>query len=523
MQLMATTARRRGMVAVLVTFAALVGVTSGLGATGKPVIAADNPPSEIAPIRAAGLVCRIDSTNFRAWWGETPGAAGALASADGACPSVPAVVSETLQVAEAIRLSSNSAGFPPIVGDRPLVFARDRAWYRRTVRAKAKVRATMLGRITPATRGRLLAGLLPAERTKVYRGLPTRLVTRLKRDAVRALAGRPKDFVGGDRRVDIMFDSTGATGLVNATVVGRAPCTQSVALSGRRTFVSGSFIVFAPDAVVPRATLAHELFHTVQCILGVPGGTPALLGEGTAEWHAATFEPLAFAGAEVAQGSSLTVTGGAARAISFCNDFDPTKVAGLDGYRAFGVWSALEIAAPGTILGTLTASATAPFTSTQAVIGHVGDARWSDALLTATREICGNLRTPSGQTVFPPGIRAFIGANPGTPVAAPGVPATLTLAPGGVRSLPVDWALVDPPPTAVTIQITAPGVDPAAIAARSFVHVAGILTAVGPDAAGGVAVVSGDHVVTARGGAVTVANPSSVNPLTITVTLTPTA
>ena len=506
----------------LATVAALAGATPGLGATGKPVAAADNPPSDSAPLRAAGLVCRTDSPNFRAWWGETPGAPGALPTADGACTSVPAIVSDTLQVAEVIRLASNAAGFPAIVGDRQLVFARDRAWYGRTVRAKAKLRATMLSRTAPATRGRLLAGVAPAERTKVYRGLPSRLVTRLKRDVSRALRGRPKDFVGGDVRVDVMFDGTGATGLVDATIVGRAPCTQSVAPSGRRTFVSGAFILFAPDAVVPRATLAHELFHTVQCILGVPGGTPALIGEGTAEWHAATFEPLDFAGAEVATGNGLTVTGGAARAISFCNDFDPTDTAGLDGYRAFGVWSALEIAAPGTILGMLTASANAPFASTQAVIAHVGDARWSDALLSATREICGNLRMPSGQTVFPPGIRSYFGANPGTPTAQPGVPATLTLPPGGVRSLPVGWALVDPPPTTVTVQVAVPGVDPAVIAARSFVHVAGALAAVAPDATGSAAVLSGAQVV-ARGGAVTVANPSSVSPLTITVSVTPTA
>lgn len=507
--------------AVLVTVMAFGTATGALGATGKPVVTADNPPAEIKPIRAAGLVCRTDTSNFRAWWGETPGAAGAVPGSDGSCATIPSIVPDTLAVAEAIRLASNAAGFPVIVGDRALVLRRDGAWYRRTVRARPKARAATLGRIAPATRGRLLAGLGATERTRVYRGLPSRLVTRLKRDVTRALSGRPRDYVGGDRRVDIMFDGTSATGLVNSTVVGRAPCTQSVAVSGRRTFVSGSFILFAPDAVVPRAVIAHELFHTVQCILGLPGGTPAVVAEGTAEWHAATFEPVDFAGAEIAQGNMVSVTGGAARAISFCNDFDPTSTTGLDGYRAFGVWSALEIAAPGTVLGVLTAGATTPFTTTQTVIGHIGDARWSEALLVATREICGNLRTPSGQTVFPPGIRAFFGANPGTPAAQPAAPATVTLAPGGVRTIPVGWPPTDPPPTTVTIQVAAPGIDPAAVAARTFVHVAGELVSAGPDATGSAAVLSGAQV-TAQGGAVTVANPSSIIPLSITVSVTST-
>lgn len=359
--------------AALVTLLALTWATGAFGATGKPAVAADNPPREIKPIRDAGLVCRADTPNFRAWWGDSPGGAGALAGADGNCSTVPSIVSDTLQAAEALRLASNAAGFPAIVGDRPLAFRRDGAWYRRTIRQKPRNRAIALGRISPASRGPLLAGLLPNERARIYRGLTSRLVKGLTRDAARALAGRPMDFVGGDRRLDVMFDASGATGFVNSTVAGIAPCTQSVTPAGRRTFVSGAFVVFTPDAVVPRAVVAHELFHTVQCILGLSGNKTQLLGEGTAEWHAATFEPLDFAGAEVLQGNGSTVTGGAARAISFCNGFDPTRTAGLDGYQAFGVWSALESASPGTILGMLTAGASTPFTTPQAVIAHVGE------------------------------------------------------------------------------------------------------------------------------------------------------
>ena len=156
------------------------------------------------------------------------------------------------------------------------------------------------------------------------------------------------------------------------------------------------------------------------------------------------------------------------------------------------------------------------------MIGHIGDARWSEALLVATREICGNLRTPSGQTVFPPGIRAFFGATQGTPTAHPAAPAAITLAPGGVRSIPVNWALVDPPPTTVTIQVAAPGIDPAAITARTFAHIAGAPVTGISDPTGTSVVLSGAPVA-ARGGALTVANPSSITPLAITVSVTPTA
>ena len=142
--------------------------------------------------------------------------------------------------------------------------------------------------------------------------------------------------------------------------------------------------------------------------------------------------------------------------------------------------------------------------------------------MTATREICGNLRTPSGQTTFPAGIRSFFGANQGTPNAHPAIQAPITLAPGEIRTIPVNWALVDPPPTTVTIQVAAPGVDPAAITARTFAHIAGAPVTGIPDPTGTSVVLSGAQVA-ARGGAVTVANPSSVTPLEITVSVTPTA
>lgn len=203
------------------------------------------------------MVCRADSVNVRAWWGDTPGAAGALPGTDASCPTVPPVVEATLQAAESIRLASNAAGFPRLVGDRPVVFTRNRGWYLRLVRARPAARAAILGRIAPAARGRLLAGLRPTERKRVYRGLPARLVTRLRRDVTRAPLGRPRDFVGDDRRLDLMFDGTGATGRVNSSVVGLAPCTQAVT-PGRRTFISGTAILYAPDATVQQAVLAHE-------------------------------------------------------------------------------------------------------------------------------------------------------------------------------------------------------------------------------------------------------------------------
>lgn len=69
--------------------------------------------------------------------------------------------------------------------------------------------------------------------------------------------------------------------------------------------------------------------------------------------------------------------------------------------------------------------------------------------------------------------------------------------------------------------VTAAGVDPATIAARAFVHVAGTLAPVGPDATGAASALAGAQVA-AGGGAVTVANPSSVAPVTVTVTVTAT-
>lgn len=504
---------------MFVAFACLATATGAFAATGRPVAASDNPPSAMAPIRTAGLMCRADSVNFRAWWGDTPGAAGALPAADASCATVPPVVGATLQAAESIRLASQAAGFPQLVGDRPLVFARSGGWYLNLVRTRPAARAAFLGRTPSATRGRLLAGLRPTERKRVYRGLPSPLVTRLKRDVARAPLGRPRDFVGGDRRLDLMFDGTGATGWVNTSVAGRAPCTQAV-IPGRRAFISGSAILFAPDTTVQRAVLAHELFHTVQCILGVPGGTVGLLGEGTAEWQSGAIEPIDFAGAEIVAGNGHTIIGGAARAISFCNNFDPNNTTGLDGYQSFGVWAALELTAPGTILGVLTAGAATPFTTTQGVLAYLGDARWSDALAVATREICGNLRTPSGQTVFPAGIRAFFGADPGAPLAQPTVPAAMTLAPGGVRSIPITWASSSA--TSVTVQVAAVGIDPSTLSARTYVHVAGALAPVGTEDATGAAAVLTTAQVAARGGAVTVANPSSATPVSITVTVTAT-
>lgn len=54
--------------AALVTLLTLTWATGALGATGKPAVAADNPSREIKLIRDAGLVCRTDTPNFRAWW-----------------------------------------------------------------------------------------------------------------------------------------------------------------------------------------------------------------------------------------------------------------------------------------------------------------------------------------------------------------------------------------------------------------------------------------------------------------------
>ena len=501
--------RRITLTTALVTSGLWAGVAAG--ASGRLVKSPDNPPTGGAALRGEGVFCRADSKNFRVWWSDStvPGAGGALVGSDGNCATLPPVAQGVLDVAEATRATATSRGFPSLVGDAAPAFPLNRAAFNTLRRLPAASRARTLSSIPVATRGRLLAGFTPAQRTTILRGLPGSLRARLSREIATTLAGRPKDFVGGDRRLDIILDRTGVTGLVGGSLKGVAPCRTSISGTTRR-FLSASAVVLTPDAEVPRSTLAHELFHSVQCVMRARGDL--LMHEGTAEWFAALTEPGAFAGLVISDGSGTTVTGGATRAISFCRDFDPSRTGTLDVYNSWPVWTALDLASPGAVRAAILKAAQTP----RAVMESVGDGQWSASLLSAVTEVCGNLRSPAGQPIFAPQIRDFF--SDGRPVASPGLPATAIVWAGGVQSLVATWTTA---PTQVVLRVSAPGIAPATLATRLVVQTGGVvvpvtsdptaslITLVGPQAAAGAALV-------------TVASPAIAGAISVTLEVTTT-
>ena len=485
--------------------AVVCGLACGVaaGATGRAPRATERPPDGAAALKAGGLLCVADSASFRAWWLDTPGASGAVLGADGRCDTVPPVAADTLVVAEEVRVRSIAAGFAPLIGDPAPILPRNAVLARRLRLQEPAIRARTLTNMRVATRGRLLAGFGVAQRRAVLRGLKRALVARLNREWRAAVSGRPQDFAGGTRGLDIVLDASGVTKMVSTFQPGLTPCRFTLR-AGRHRFASASATILAPDAIAPRATLAHELFHGVQCNANV-SGTATLLGEGTAEWHAALAEPTDFAGAAIDEPGGQRVVGGAARAISFCNDFDPARIAGLDAYASWPVWMALELGAPGTIRGVMKSALTAPPATPQAVMALLGPDRWSAAVATAAREVCGNLRSPSGATIFPQAIEGYFGAL--RPSATPGPPSQLTLAAGGVASIVATWS----PSTMVTLRVSPP-----ALADRLFVRSGGALLSVTADSSA--AVVSVPAGLVPQGGAsLTLANPSAVSPTTATV------
>jgi hypothetical protein len=501
--------RRIALVAALVAGGVWVGAAAA--ATGRLVTNPDNPPTGGTTLRAEGVFCRADSTNFRVWWSDStvPGAGGALAGSDGSCATLPPVAQGTLDAAEATRAAATSRGFPPLVGDAALVFPPNRAAFNTLRRLPAASRARTLSGIPVTARGRLLAGFTPAQRTTILRGLPRSLRARLNREIATTLAGRPKDFVGGDRRLDIVLDRTGVTGMVGGSLKGVAPCRTSISGTTRR-FVSTNAVVLAPDTDVPRSTLAHELFHSVQCVMGARGDL--LMQEGTAEWFAALAEPTAFAGQVTSDGFGTTVTGGATRAISFCRDFDPSRTGTLDVYNSWPVWTALDLGSPGAVRTAILAAAKTPAT----VMASVGDAPWSASLLSAVTEVCGNLRSPAGQPIFASQIRDFFAD--GRPVARPGVPVTATVWAGGVQSLVATWTTA---PTQVVLRVSAPGVDPATLATRLVTQTGGVVVPVTSDPTGALITLVGPQAGVGAA-LVTVASPSIAGAISVTLEVTAT-
>ncbi len=488
--------------------AALLLQSPALAVTGRAAGTGFPRPDGAALIAAAGPVCIADSANFRVWWSDTPGSPIALAGADGSCATVPVAAAETLAVAQIHRGQSIGLTYPALVGDAPPRFAAQTAAFRQLRRLAPAVRAATLRRLTPLRRGRLFAGLTKPQRRIVLAGLPAALVRRINQERIRAEKGRPADFIGGDRRLDIALHATrdhlgSADGVMGC---------RSFALSGGRAqFASVNGVVLTIEPAANRTTLAHELFHAVQCIMGVTGQASLLLKEGTAEWHAAVLEPVMFAGAVTPTPGGAAASGGASRAISFCNDFNPARTQTLDPYTSWPVWMALELAQPGTIAGLLRSAAATPLTTPQAVVTAVGDPRWSAALATAVREVCGNLRSPNGQTAFPAGIRDFFATA--APTASPGTPAVVTVPAGGTASVRAAWSGAA---TSVTVRVTVAGAAPSTVAQGIAATVGGASVTVGADATSAfISVPPGS--IAAGGGPLTIANPLSLSDSSATV------
>lgn len=447
--------------AALPFIALLACVPVAAGATGVQA-----GPGDVIPESAKrlGMPCRMDTATFRIWWGDTPGAAGALTGADGNCRTVPPAAASASTIAERARATATGLGFPPMIGDAPPPTVRNPGLTRFLLRVRPDARVVALNGLGATTRGQYLAGLPASTRTRVLAGLPGRVRLRFVRDLRRAQTGRPADFVGGNRRVDIILDGSGVTGLVSDGTPGRATCSEipTGPRLSRVQFRSSQLVVLTPGETAPAAVIAHELFHVVQCNTSTSSGAPDLLAEGTAEWFAARAEPKDFAGALVAEGDREVLSGGATRVVGFCTRFDPVA-SGLDPYNSWGVWQALDGGAvrPARVLAALRRVAglrRAPAAAD--LIRAVGTARWASAVQEAARSLCGGLRAPFGAVVFPAGTRGFIGVA--SPTASAAVPQTVVVPRWGAASVRVTWS---PGDAQAVIRVASADVDASALAA----------------------------------------------------------
>jgi hypothetical protein len=458
-----------------------------------------------------GPLCRHDTQHFRAWWSDRVGSPGALAGADGSCATLPPLVTEVLDTANDARARAVSMGFPGTIGDGPPAVLRDARFTRQLLRLSPQVRASALGALSPAVRGRFLAGLTASQRNGVLKGLPSTLRRRLTGELRTAKRGRPGDFVGGDRRVDLVLDgsSQGVTGFVRPGQPGAAICRTSTRGSQRTFVATWMTVLVTPDIPAARATTAHEMMHVVQCVMGVRPDTTLLVKEGTAEWFAALAEPGAFPGTLPDGG----ISGGNARAASLCNAFDP-RGAGLQPYASWAVWEALDPGTPraSAVRAILDGYRRSASGAESGAMARVGAARWSEALRVAAREVCGDRRSPSGVVRFAPQMRGFLGATASP--ARPGAPAPLRVPAGGVATATAIWGAL--PVAAVTVRLSAPGIAPEALAGGVVVSTAaGVLS---PAVRDGAVVVDipapafGERYVP-----VTVANPSTETSAQVTI------
>lgn len=405
---------------------------------------------------ALGPLCTLDTPSFRMWWSDAVGAPGAVAGVDGRCATVPPVVATLATTAERDRARAVALGFPAMSGDAAPVMPRNTALARTLIRSTPRLRAAMLS-LTPRTaRGAFLAGLTDAMRSRVMAGLPQRLTAALAVDVRRALRGSATDFVGGDRRVDVVVDGRGATGTVRSGQPGLTSCRMRQVAGGPEHFAA-TWVTILADGPAPVASLAHELFHTVQCRMEAGSAIPTIVFEGTAEWFAATAEPEAFRGDVTVRGTQSTVSGGAARVAGFCSGFDPAGP-GMTAYASWGVWDALDRATGGRgVRDALSAyvRVTGPVRPARYAVDRVGSGRWATAVGEATRTLCGEMRSPTATVAFPATTRAFV-AGTGVPARLT-EPATLTVPRGGVGAAGAMWDPTSPAPVTVFVRSDALG------------------------------------------------------------------
>jgi len=332
----------------------------------------------------------------------------------------------------------------------------------------------------------------------------------MAKDLRTALTGTAADYVGGNRRVDVVLTaSTTALGARD----GVSPCLSNRALRGTKRFVSTSMVVVTPDAGPNIATLSHELFHTFQCNLGMLSSSELLM-EGTAEWASARIDATSYAEAIVTSlGGGRTVGGGTARAIAFCTRFTPQMAsAGTDGYRSFAVWAALEAAEPGITRRILTAAVAEARTTPEAVMDLVGDVKWSSALRTAVTSVCGALQVPGTEVTFPSEMRSFLVSN-GVATAALGLTANIVVPPGGVQAVNIRWDSYD---DMTSFLVTSPDMAPAELAAQIVASARSGPISVSPVGSGVLVTVPGGYMYQEMG-SISIASPGIRRSLTVTV------
>ncbi len=497
---------------LLLTLGVLAVAASGATATTGRVakMPAKLPPGVGDDLRKAGAVCVADSGAFRLWWTEVPGAAQTIQGADGNCATVPPVAQESLDALHRGRVAVASLGFRVIAGDSLPKFVFQRRNYRLLVSLSPTRRAALLKGTKRTTRGRVLASFSPAQRRIVNRGLATSLRRALAVDIRRAQRGTAADFVGGDRRIDVTLTA-------NAAFMGErdgyASCLSYPSLFGAYRFQSTSMVVLTNRANADTATLAHELFHVVQCNRGV-SNTSDLVTEGSAEWSAAVSDPVGFVGGvlvDPADGQQR-LHGGSARAVGFCTSFTPHAGPGLDNYRSFPVWMELEKTQPGTIRNLIAVAVKGVLRSSDATMALIGDARWTTALGAAHQAVCGGMTTPTANMTFPVDTRGYIAANTPTVVSTGG--STSAAVPvGGVTSIGLRWNTRTP-----VITVSSPQLAPDALATRL---VAGGITGplqVTPTPTGVTITVPPDQVNHA-GGYISISSPGLAQPITVAATV----